>query len=220
MDEKMKDEQAPAPKKKGMRAIWNITAALLLGALGNGVWEALVRPGFGWAGQVMNSIASRFDSEVFSSAALDPTPLPGLALLMLACTAPFAIAGLVMGFSFEFAPLEKLLGRARESLEVSSGKERARRTILKLAAGVLTAAMLTLGTVALVAFSIQNKATIVWRVFNANLDVATPYMTDDERKQLFSRFRAMSSKEEFTQLQKELDTTVEKHGKRLTWWGL
>lgn len=219
MDQHDNERLAEPTKPKGWRVIWNISGALVLGALGNGVWEALVRPGFGWLGTTMSAIASRFDSEVFASAALDPTPVPAVALLMLICTIPFTLSGLLLGLVLRFQRIDQIFNRRLKRLKVAVGRDAALRRVLQRMAVFFSIGLFGLGVLAFVAFSIQNKATLVWRMFHANLDIVTPYISDDHRRQLVSRFRTMKTEADFLSLRKELDAAVPKTGRPLDWTG-
>src|SRR5687767_12868838 len=70
-------------KKPFYKAVLGVLGVLLLAGLGNGVWELLYRPGIGVLGRMAGAIADRMDAAVYSGAALDPTPLSSLMLLVL-----------------------------------------------------------------------------------------------------------------------------------------
>lgn len=220
MEDNVSDTQSISPRRIGPRFPWKIVGTLILGALGNGVWEALVKPGFGWVGQLMNAVASRFDSQVFTSAALDPTPVAALAVLMLVCMTPFAVSGLLFGLVVRIPILDPLIHRSVIKMEASIGTEKALRRLLKRTALIAACAIFSLGIVSFIAFSIQNKATVVWRRFHANLDIVTPHITDNNRETLIAKFRLMKSDADFNDLRQLLDSAAAREGKSLDWTGI
>jgi hypothetical protein len=104
-----------------------VVVALILGALGSGIWETLFRPTLGSLSRVALSIVAlgseTVRNSVYREAALNPTALPSLGWMLVLSV---AITGTSLGFAFarvlpRLSPL-KQLEREAELLEEELGQ--------------------------------------------------------------------------------------------------
>lgn len=70
------------------KIILGVIGTVILGALGSGLWEIFFRPSMGVAGDFFISISDFIESSVYTTAALDPTPVSGLITLLCLTQAP------------------------------------------------------------------------------------------------------------------------------------
>jgi hypothetical protein len=82
--------------KLSKRIIYYILSAIILGAIGSGVWEIIAKPGLTTLSRTILDIltfgSKTLKDAAYSSAAMNPTPLPSLILLSATKIIPFLIA--------------------------------------------------------------------------------------------------------------------------------
>jgi len=80
--------------------LFGALGTLILGAIGSGIWEILFRPGLSRVGSFIVSISGKANEAVYQNAALDPTLVASLFLLLLTIYIPmiFAMWFLYKGF--------------------------------------------------------------------------------------------------------------------------
>jgi hypothetical protein len=169
-------------------------------------------------------MSSRFEGEVYSSAALDPTPLPGLILLLMLCLVPllFATTFFMVGF-VEPVMQRMIIKSAKKMLDGVSDRAHRVHLLERKRKGVALSGvvvMVLFGVLTFVGFTLQNNATKVWRAFNANLEIVAAHQTDAESKLARAQFRQMKSKADFERLQVQLDRGAQRSGVTLEWYGM
>jgi len=75
------------------RAVLAVIGAIILGAIGSGLWEMIAKPGLSSLGRLFLTLVT-FGSEsarnnAYADAALDPTAIPSLVLLLQFSAIPF-----------------------------------------------------------------------------------------------------------------------------------
>jgi hypothetical protein len=58
---------------------------------------------------------------------------------------------------------------------------------------------------------IVNQSILIWRVFNANIEVISPYLNDLEIRNIRSQFSLISSKKEYLEIDKKLNEIAKKN---------
>jgi hypothetical protein len=184
--------------------------------VGSGLWELLFRPGFFGVSSWLTRTWTTFDNTVFSEAALDPRPIPGLLLILLVAQVPLWIATGVFVTDF----LSPRLRRILEGLDVQTAQgtiHRLERTNHRLAWTAI-AIFCLLYAFALLGYSIANNAVLVWRYFHKNLAICAPLLsTTEEEKILEAQFRAMHQRSDFVRIRIQLDAIAHKSGIVLDW---
>lgn len=212
------------PSRGWSKIAFNIGATIFLGAVGSGIWEIMFRPGLTVLGTSLSFISEYYDNQIYSAAALDPQPVPGLILLLIVCMVPVAVAQICLWLGFIRKPFESFLDRRLERRIAAADSPEARRKALDRALKV-TALIGFTGSVifwifVMVGFSLQNESTLVWRVFNANIEIASPKLSDQQVKILRSEFRRMKTREEFRIIEGELNDAVKSSGIKLDWYSM
>lgn len=200
-----------------------IVGTLVLGAIGSGIWEVLFRPGLSRIGEYLISISEKADHTVYQSAALDPTPIPSLILLLFIAQIPVLVMAWFITTGF-FRP--RLVKRPRRldahsqgdvSTDAGSSIRRALLSkIRKMAALGATVALLA-ALLGYFTLSISNSAVFVWRVFHQNLDISRPYLSQAEQDKIVSSFRRMQSKSDFESIKLRLNQVAGRNGLVLYW---
>jgi hypothetical protein len=220
-------EQEPSPTnaetRNFRRLAGTVVATIFLGAVGSGIWEIMFRPGLSTAGALLASISTRFEQEIYSTAALDPTPVPGLILLLMLCLLPLFVATSFFMLAFVEPVIARMVAKStKKMLEGVSTREHRNRMLNRRRKGVALLGMMVMGvfgTLTYVGFALQNEATMVWRTFNANLEVVAARQTDSETKLLRAQFRQMKNRADFERLQLLMNQAAQRSGVGLEWYG-
>ena len=208
--------QSAQLKRSRLRgAVGGVLVALLLGAIGSGIWDLLFRPGLSRVAGVVTGTWSRADNAVFSSAALDPRSLPDLITLALVAAIPSWFA---IWFLMETFLMPVLLRRMKPVLlghdDVAKKKVRSRLKLFTLLGAVVMSIMFAFGQVG---YSIANESIWVWRVFHRNLDICRPYLTQQDQDNYLAEFRQMKRRSDFELICNQLETIASSHSMHLEW---
>ncbi|MBD9599233.1 hypothetical protein IB252_05200 [Pseudomonas sp. PDM10] len=184
-----------------------IIGVIVIGVIGSAIYDAIVKPGFGVVSKFLFSVftlgSQRMKDSAYSNAALDPSSLPSLMLLM------FLIIGMVVFVSFNTASSEmrrRRLDRGRQGGDQSECRngptEKKPITKVKLQVAIYTSrfsAVIFL-IFAYVMISTTNQSILVWRIYNANLAIIAPYTQSDQLLGIKSAFAKMRTEKEFLEL--------------------
>jgi len=188
-----------------------ILGVIVIGVIGSAIYDALVKPSFGVVSNFLFGVftlgSQQMKDAAYSSAALDPSGLPSLMVLM------FLIVGMAFyvvstsvaselrrrrfdqNFEGPKMPKESLRS-PREDLSDKNIKTRKIRILLYLsrisAACFLVSAYIMISTL--------NQSILVWRVHTANLNIIAPYVQVDKILKLKSAFSAVRTEKEFVEL--------------------
>lgn len=200
-----------------------VLGVLILGIVGSTVYDLLVKPGLTSFGRLILDVitfgSTTLKNAAYSSAALDPTPISALVLLQ---------AGLVI-VAF---PAIRLIARARNSKELEKLRERIEKTDeeeksalvaelerlkkkLRKLRIVFWSIFIPWWTGLFVAFAVHNQSVVIWRAFNANLAILTPYITADKKAQLQAQFSAMEAANEYQSLMAQMKESAHAHNVKL-----
>ena len=206
---------------RAVKILLGIFATLILGALGSGLWELVFRPGIGRIGTFLTSVSSLAESTVYTTAALDPTPIPGLVVLLLLAYVPgfLGVFFLHIGFVKPYVrvKVESLYAEDLSEEEIEERIRPLRKAIRRIAVGGATFSLLLL-VGAFYVVSIANSATLVWRTFNMNHAICSPHLTEDQEDFLRARFGSMRGKSDFDRIQADLNGIAASHATKLNWY--
>jgi hypothetical protein len=162
----------------------------------------LFKPGLTWFGRgVLTALtlgSTVVRDQAYKSAALDPTAIPALQMVLLLGQLPaMAIGMLILQRTFRRytrrvhleAAAETNLKREQRRIaqeRLDRVEKRVNRVMLPLT--VLSALW------ALTASLVLNQAVLIHRVFYADLAVCSPYLSQDDRTRLVAAFASMKSK--------------------------
>lgn len=206
------------------RAPITIIGVLLLGIVGSTLYDLLVKPGLTSVGRFVLEIitlgSTSLRDSAYSSAALDPTPLSALFLLL----------GV---FAITIIPAVDVFYRTRKRKEISDFENKLNQAQEGEAKEILEAELTRLNrglrrTVLLfwivfipywmgmfIGFSLHNQSIIIWRAFHANVTILSPQITNDEKAQLMAHFASMSTAEDYKKIQSEMRELATKHNIKL-----
>jgi hypothetical protein len=206
------------------RAALGVFATLFLGAVGSGIWEVLFRPGLSLFGDFLSSASASFESSVYSMAALDPQPLPGLMLLLVLSILPLMVSILFFMETFVRPPLDRII---KSHIERSTRGVEDRLEIKRIvhrkrwaAGGMGIIVMGVFGAVTLVGFTQQNEATKIWRIYQSNLEIIAAVAPEQDVRTFRAKFRMMKRREDFVALKREMDALAGRGSVSLNWYGV
>lgn len=222
------------------RARWviGLLGAVLIGAIGSGVWEMVVRPGLsGIARGVLTVLtfgSNTLRDAAYSTAALGAESLPALMLLYALALVPLLVMVRVGFRSFVGPRLDRKLDAEdaeahKEIWRKAGSEEEANLAIDELRANTTAklrrsiwwleaAAMVLLGFAALqiyLSFSVLNQAVLIQRVFFANLAIAAPHLTAEQEELLRAQFSAVTTRAEYAALNQQIRQVADANGVRL-----
>jgi hypothetical protein len=191
----------PAPNSPALRAA---TYAIFLGLIGSALWDLVAKPGMGRVATALLSVAGALSSTVkdapYSMAAIDPSTLPALLLLIIAAATALA-AGLPRQV------LSRLRGRRL------CGARRTRISqLLRIAMRVYVGLF---GIGAVVVTLTINQAILIRRVFTANLAICGPKFTEAERLAFAAEFAGIRTRAGYERLDVALRQAASARGVRL-----
>jgi hypothetical protein len=202
------------PSGSRRKILTALAYALGLAILGHALWEIAVRPGITAAESRIRSIVTLGSVAVrdapYSSAALDPTPLPSLLWLGLVAMVPPLALGMFL--SSEMDPLYRrrmirqvatkaaALQATNKALETSAAIRAVLAKRLWWLRAALVVLVLTVSVITSIASSVVNEAVAVWRTFHANLEMLGPHLTDADRLEFRAAFAGMKTRADYVAL--------------------
>lgn len=205
------NENTSVWKKKGP-----VTAvgALGLGLLGSTLYDALLKPGFGVFTEKLTNFltfgSQKLVDAPYASAAYDPTALPSLVLFLvatqLACFV-LIVSSAKAAFSY-FPARDKSKSQSSLKLYVSKyfSENRKKRKLLLVILSVLNIVAI------MMIFTSFNKAIIIWRVFQHDLKVISPYIDNQKEEELIAMFSSVKTKSDYLFIQKKMTDTATENG--------
>src|SRR4028118_1459868 len=207
------DAQKSSPQATRSRRVGKgVVAALLLGVAGSGLWDLFFKPGLSAGGRAVLTVVTLGSSGArnlaYEMAALDPTAIPALTLVLLVWTGPLVmlILGLLRLFLGAFRRRVAARGinpdlpeREKIHLKRKRLKSFDRKVTPLRFAMLILAAFYCFGIATL-----TNQTVLIYRVFQANLAICAPYMTDQEIKHMRARFAAVRGKADYAAIDAKL----------------
>lgn len=181
------------------RPIWAIVGAIVIGIIGSGLYDLLVKPGishFGdWFFKIISHSSVAIKNAPFSTAALDPTSLPSLIMLFLLGSVPISLLIILI-------PIKIIRDHIRKKNIKKSEKELKSTKLKALILYLFNIILLII--VSQTSVSIINKTILIDRIFHANLKICAPYITEKEEKILVSEFSSMETMDDYEKINKVL----------------
>lgn len=179
------------------RVLSGVLLVIVLGVVANGIWDVVAKPGLTRCGRVcLDTItlgSEAIKDATYSSAALNPNPIPSLVLFVLLSTLPPCfLAWLLLDWLVKPTVVKRVglkeaekeiaaISRAADSDEARGRSEKLQGRLLATARRLrrllrmlrfLLAILLVFVCVASYLFqSVANEAIAIWRVFNANVSI-------------------------------------------------
>src|SRR5450759_4854626 len=157
--------------RRATRIVMGVFAWIILVSIGSGVWDILFKPGINSVGQFITGLSSQIDNAVFTTATLDPLPLPSLILTLILSMIPLFFCMLFLHYGFIKLPLEKFM-RKKDTKKINENDEQYKKRLIwriRLASSIgLIFSLLTYFAVS-TAYSVLNESILVWRTFHCNI---------------------------------------------------
>jgi hypothetical protein len=193
------------------------SGALIVGALGSGLWDMVFRPGLSGVGRFLLSLATlgsqRLRDSAYDSAALDPRPIADLLTLLTISAIPLWLLGTLWGIRSGRSRARR--DRAREDgatdKEIAALRERRARASRRRFLFLNAALVILYGYMSVVA-AVNNQSVLIWRQFHANLAILGPHLDPGEHLRLVSRFHAVRTREDYQRLDRALRARAAKTG--------
>jgi hypothetical protein len=185
--------RAPLVGKKG--AVFALLGAIAIGVIGSGLWDMLAKPGLGRLGRLFLTLVTLGSesarSQAYADAALDPTPLPSLILLLFLYALPFLVLlGDVTAKGTRF-----LFGTKLKELRPGG---------YRVISITILAMFLLAASWGFVKFLTVNQSVLIYRVFNANMRICAPYLSDSEERKFKARFAAVKTRSDYLAIEEDL----------------
>lgn len=176
-----------------------IIGVLLFGVVGSALYDFLVKPGINIFAETLFNVLTLGSQQVkdysFNTSALDPTSIPALILLL-------SVATMAM-----WIPLERIVLRKIESRMRLRNTNKTKTFILKWAV-LPTLLVVHIGMI-FVPLNIFNQAVLVWRTFNANIAIISPFVDDQKIKILKAKFASMHTSSDYQKIRAELEAIAD-----------
>jgi hypothetical protein len=182
-------------------------ATIVLGAIGSGAWEWLLKPALAGSSEFILNLATlgaeRFKNSLYEDIARGFREEPSLRLFSLVHS---MVPTLLLGFIVGVLHTRRQLRRGATPLELNRESDRLAKPVV---------AMLLF----LFAFSIVQSTQVGYinraiTHFNQVSAIAAPYMSDQERLLARSRFAQVSSSKDYADLINSLTLVCKRNGQR------
>jgi hypothetical protein len=177
-----------------------IVLSVVLGALGSGLWEWLVKPSLLWVSHFGLNIAtlgiSSFKDSIYEEVALGFHEAPSLRLYLAICSfLPCFLLGVLSGVVAARRSMRRSLEAKSETMFWKVMTRMARPTFIVM--------------IFLIVFSMvqANQSVYVNRAithFHVLIEISRPYISDEQYRRYKSQFAQVSSKAEYEQVVKGL----------------
>ncbi|WP_331831856.1 hypothetical protein VUG52_18530 [Pseudomonas sp. LH21] len=200
-----------------------VVGVIIVGVVCSAIYDAIVKPGFNVASRYLFDFftfgSQKLRDSVFSNAALDPTPMAGVTLLLYM----LAIMGLYVGFMQVWGEriVYRIIGRDKSGEDVWArdreyGEVSARVKIILR--GLLFSARLSVLAfiiAAYVAYSSMSQSVLVWRLFHANLNIISPYVNQEQLYLLRADFARMRTEKQYAEIEEKMGVIAKSYGVEL-----
>lgn len=177
-----------------------VVITVLLGAIGSGVWEYILKPialgGTNFLLEVATLGVANFKDSLYEEIALGHHELPSLSLLSF--TFGF-LPGIMVGILLIAVILRPMVNVIRGAV-TNDDKQRLKRRVFLLT-GLFTLFLFTFSLVYVSRVGYINRAITH---FNQLLATSGPYLNQDERLNYISKFTQVRNREEFAQVIEDL----------------
>lgn len=183
--------------------------AITVGIIASGLYDMLVKPGINrfsdWSYNIFSKFSESIENSPFSSAALDPTAIPSLFILLFACSFIIGIFFGAIVFSWLFY-FKKTI-----SQKINNTKAGKYLNSFYFPFTFLIMYFLIISAVLTMLISVTNKSISIHRVFYANMAICSPYIDPNERAEIISEFAKMENKFDYIKINERLIKIAEQN---------
>lgn len=210
---------------KNRKAPSTILGLVLLTVVGSVVYDMLVRPGLSSATRFILSIitfgSATIRDSAYASAAMDPTPLTSLILLLA------MVSGVVSLVIVSWMPRSRrraAITALEDSLELVTTAEERQEVIRKPHAAycrvyrsdIALRIFSTIGVLVIaVAFMVHNQSVLIWRTFHSNIAIVEPFLSREENVELRAWFASMNRRVDYQKIKKRLEAIATRNDVKL-----
>lgn len=199
--------------------------AILIGAIGSGVWDLIAKPGLSKFGNLFLTIftlgSNKIRDYAYSAAASDPSPIAPLIILFCFSFLPIFLALYVWKNEFADEIYEsrfekKYYGWNEEEIlkdleiNIKKNSKHIRRISL-----LLISSSLLLFVYGQVGMSVLNQGVYISRAFKTNIIICAPYIDDQEEEVLWSEFSRVKTKNSYLEIDAKLNEISKKYNVNL-----
>ena len=200
------------------RVIVTILGTLLLGAAGSGLWDIVFKPSLTKGGRLILTVltlgSDRIRDLAYESAALDPTPVSSLVMVIQLSAIPFLIA-ITVGFVEFGAPRLRLKLESKIVSDQSSGKSDPRQRFSRRMAVFIIVWSVIFGIFTYTSAKVLNQSILIWRTFHADLAICAPVLSQEQQKLFSARFASMRTRAEYKEIHEDLAGVASSAGLKL-----
>lgn len=194
------------------RKVFLVLGTVTLGALGSGLWEALLKPSLYWLGTLMLDLAtlglSALRDGMYAEAAKGYYERASLMLLAMALGTVTGFAGAIAGFFT--API--FFGRRLLANEEPSPRQ---LRLFRKSKGILVALFLALLLIVIVQVVRVGYVIRAANYVEQLQRIASPYLTLSEQLRYSSRFAQVTTRREYVVLVEELISIAKKNAAKV-----
>ncbi len=197
------------------RAPATIAGVILLGLVCTTIYDLALKPGLSATGRFFLNIFTLGSQKVidsaYESAALDPTPIASLMLILVAILIAITPSIIIISELLPWSTKAKKQDILLERLEEADGEE-AEKIVedlerLKNRGRYFRIPFAIISFAVFIPFLVHNQSVVIWRVFNANVRIIRPHISENEYNILLSDFSSVKTKEDY----EKVETKIKEH---------
>ena len=192
-----------------------ILGLIILTLACSALYDLLFKPGINFISRFFLNLVTfgsiTIKNVVYSSAAMDPRPLSVLliGLFLICIPASYFIVELIPSWKPRF--LKKIHADVDNIDKLDNNQKKLLKNKLYRMKLLLSLICLLIMTPLYVGFTIHNQSIYVWRIFHQNMSLISPYISDYDRKSIFSEFAAMEKEEDFLKIERKIQEVSAKN---------
>jgi hypothetical protein len=192
----------------------SILLTVLLGAIGTGLWDSILRPAFAWAGKAIFTILSfnarRSRDKIYKNAAMGHHELPSLYLLMVAlvCIFSYVMSVHMKAYStiYSSSVVETLAGNCLK-LDAEKAEQcfqnRLKEKVLPYLQ-ITTLVSIFFSVILLYRFILINRTNLAITYYNQCLKIIRPYINEQKLFEIEQKFSLIETKSDYEALVSQL----------------
>ena len=184
------------------------------------LYDFLVKPGLSEFGRVILDVLTLGSKSVkdaaYQSAALDPTPVSALILVFVLSS--FVIVPVLVFFIRRIprVPIISNLRILRQQIEDGDVEDLDEfrieiSRVLKRLEIIVVGLAIPYSIIVYIGVAVHNQSVVIWRTFHANHAIISPYIDENERLRLKSKFSSVRSKDDYLIVDSGIREIAEKH---------
>ncbi len=199
--------------EKGKKIILGVIGAIVIGALGSGLWNAAMAPTLSVLSRGLLTLLSlvfrSISNRIYTNVARGFHEEPSLTLLG-------GLTGVVLGVCVTMAFISFYLMRARREGEGKSGEgqgyDRAKKVRRARIMSLVAMCLATFMATQMIILGYTNRAITHFR---QSFTICKPFIDDQDEDRLLAQFAMVTSKQDYVSILEELRETAKENGQEL-----